>query len=104
MQGTEGAPGAEGCLQGLVQGPESAAHEDVDSSDKSLWEHVLKIVADKGVPNSGLQRGGDQREADQGNDMGAPVLAFGEEVAQPTGSSQLASAPSSADAMAGVGI
>ena len=36
--------------------------------------------------------------------MGAPVLASGEEVAQPTGSSQLASTPSSADAMAGVGI
>ena len=36
--------------------------------------------------------------------MGAPVLASGEEVAQPAGSSQLASAPSSADAMAGVGI
>ena len=36
--------------------------------------------------------------------MGAPVLASGEEVAQPEGSSQLASAPSSADAMVGVGI
>ena len=36
--------------------------------------------------------------------MGAPILASREEVAQPAGSSQLASAPSSADAMAGVGI
>ena len=36
--------------------------------------------------------------------MGAPVLASREEVDQPTGSSQLASAPSSADAMASVGI
>ena len=36
--------------------------------------------------------------------MGASVLASGEEVDQPTRSSQLASAPSSADAMAGVGI
>ena len=36
--------------------------------------------------------------------MGAPLLAFGEEVAQPAGSSQLASAPSSANAMPGVGI
>ena len=36
--------------------------------------------------------------------MGAPVLASGEEVDQPAGSSQLAFAPSSADAMAGVGI
>ena len=36
--------------------------------------------------------------------MGAPVTASGEEVAQPAGSSQLASVPSSADAMTGVGI
>ena len=36
--------------------------------------------------------------------MGAPVSASGEEEAQPIGSSQLASVPSSADAMLGVGI
>ena len=36
--------------------------------------------------------------------MGAPVSTSGEEEAQPTGSSQLASAPSSADAMSGMGI
>ena len=99
MQGTEGASGAEGCPQGLVQGPESTTHEDVDSSDRSLWERVLKIVADKGILNSGSQR-----EGEQDKDMGAPVLAFGEEVAQPAGLSQLASAPSSANAMSGVGI
>ena len=104
MQGTEGTSGAEGCPQGLVQGPESAAHEDVDSSDESLREHVLKIFADRGVLSSGSQREGDQREGEQSNDMGAPVLASGEEVVQPTRSSQLASAPSSADAMPGVGI
>ena len=104
MQGTEGASGAEGCLQGLEQGHESAAHEDVDSSDESLQERVLKIVADRSVPSSGSQRGGDQREGDQGNEKGAPILASGEEVAQPAGSSQLTSAPSSANAMAGVGI
>ena len=104
MQGTKGAPGAEGCLQGLEQGPESAAHEDVNSSDESLRERVLKIVADRGVPSSGSQKGGDQREGDQGNEKGALVLASGEEVAQPAGSSQLASAPSSSNAMAGVGI
>ena len=104
MQGTEGAPGAEGCIQGLERGPESAAHEEVDSSDESLRERILKIVADKVVPSSESQRGGNQREGDQGNDMGNPVLASGEEAAQPAGSSQLASAPSSADAMANVGI
>ena len=99
MQGTEGAPGAEGCPHRLVQGPESAAHEDVDSSDESLRERVLKIVANRGILSSGSQR-----EGEQSNDMGAPVLASGEEVAQLAGSSQLASAPSSADAMSGVGI
>ena len=59
MQGTEGTPGAEGCPQGLVQGGESAADEDLDSSDESLREHVLKIVADRGVLRSGSKRGGD---------------------------------------------
>ena len=104
MQGTEGAPGAEGCPQGLVQGGESATDEDLDSSDESLRERVLKIIADRGILRSGSKRGGDQREGDQGKDMGAPVLASGEEVDQPAGPSQLASAPSSVDAMAGMGI
>ena len=104
MQGTEGTPGAEGCPQGLIQGSEFAAHEDVVSSNESLRERVLKIVADRGIFSSGSQREGDQREGEQSNDMGAPVLASGEEVAQPTGLSQLASAPSSTDAMPGVGI
>ena len=40
----------------------------------------------------------------QGKDMGALLSASGKEVAQPAGSSQLASAPSSADAMSGVEI
>ena len=53
MQGTEGALGVEGCPQGLVQGPEYAAHEDVDTCDESLRERVLKIVADRGVPSLG---------------------------------------------------
>ena len=87
-----------------MQGGESAADEDLDTSDESLWEHVLKIVADRGVLRSGSKRGGHQREGDHGKDMGAPVLASGEEVDQPIGSSQLASAPSSVDAMAGVEI
>ena len=64
MEGTEGAPGAEGCPQGLVQGGESAADEDLDTSDESLGEHVLKIVADRGVLSSGSQRRGDQKEGD----------------------------------------
>ena len=36
--------------------------------------------------------------------MGAPVSDSGEKEAQPAGSSQLASTPSSADAMPGLGI
>ena len=64
MQGTEGAPGTEGCPQGLVQGPESAAHEDFDSNDESLRERVLKIVADRGVLSLGSQRVGNQREGE----------------------------------------
>ena len=99
LQGTEGAPGAEGCPQGLVQRLESAADEDLDSSDESLRECVLKIVADRDVRSSGSQR-----EGEQGKDMGAPVSAFGKEEAQPAGSSLLASTPSSANAMLGVGI
>ena len=99
LQGTEGAPGGEGSPQGLVQGAESAANEDLDSSDESLREHVLKIVVDRDVRSSGLQRKGEQ-----GKDMGAPMSTSGKEEAQPAGSSQLASALSSADAMPGVGI
>ena len=99
LQGTEGAPGAERCSQGLVQGSESAADEDLDSSDKSLRERVLKIIADKDVWSSGSQR-----EGKQGKDMGAPMSASGEEEAQLAGSSQLTSVPSFADAMSGVGI
>ena len=58
MQGTEGAPGAEGCPQGLVQGGESAADEDLDSSDESLRERVLKIVSNRDFQSSGSQREG----------------------------------------------
>ena len=108
-RGLEGAPGAEGCPQGLVQGPESAAHGDVDSNDESLWKRILKIIADRGVLSSGSQREDNQREGNQrkgkhGKDMGAPFLASEEEVAHPAASSQLASAPSSADALPSVGI
>ena len=78
---------------------ESAADEDLNSSDESLREHVSKIVSDRDVRSSGSQR-----EGEQGKDMGAPMSASGEEEAQPAGSFQLASAPSSTDAMPGVGI
>ena len=51
---TEGTPDAKGCPQGLVQGAEYVADEDLDSSDKSLQEHVLKIVAERDVRSLGL--------------------------------------------------
>ena len=76
LQGTEGAPGGEGCLQGLVQGAEFATDEDLDSSDENLWERVLKIVADRDV-----RRSGSQREGELGKDMGAPMSASGEKEA-----------------------
>ena len=59
----------------------------------------MKIVADRDVRSSGSQT-----EGEQGKDIGATVSASGEEEAQPAGSSQLASTPSSANAMPGVGI
>ena len=60
---------------------------------------MLRIVADTDVRSSGSQR-----EGKEGKDMGALVMAFGKEEAQSAGSFQLASAPSSTDAMPGVGI
>ena len=57
------------------------------------------MVADRDVRSSRSQRKGEH-----GKDMGAPVSASREEEAQPAGSSQLAFAPSSTDAMPGVGI
>ena len=60
---------------------------------------MLKTIADMDVRSSGLQR-----EGDKGKDVGVPVMASRKEEAQPTGSSQLASTPSSTDALLGVGI
>ena len=51
-----------------------------------------------------VEEGGRPEGGRPGQRHGAPVLASGEEVDQPAGSSQLASAPSSADAIASVGI
>ena len=92
----EGAPGAEGGLGEVIQDFHSAAVDDLDSSDDSLRERVLKIIADRDVRSSGLQQ--------EGRDMGAPLTASGEEQAQPAGSSQIAYASSSNDAMLGMGI
>ena len=89
--------GAEGYLEGVIQGIYSVADEDLDSRYNSLRERVFKIVADRDVKSLGLQREGKEDKV-----MGAPVMASREEEAQLAGSSQLASTPSSTDAMLGV--
>ena len=95
----EGAPGVEGGLGDVIQDVHSAAADDLDSSDDSLQEWVLKIVADRDVRSSGSQQ-----EVEEGRDMGAPLTASEEEQAQLAGSSQIACAPSSSDAMPGMEI
>ena len=46
---TEGAPGAERGAGDIVRDDHSAPVDDVDSSDDSLRERVLKVVADRVV-------------------------------------------------------
>ena len=71
----------------------------MDSSDDSFWERVLKIVA-----NMDIRTSGSQQEGEEGRDVGAPLTASGEVQALSTGSSQIAYAPSSSDAIPGIGI
>ena len=52
---TEGAPGAEGGAGDIVRSVHSVLADDVDSSDDSLWEQVLKVVADRDVRTSASQ-------------------------------------------------
>ena len=96
---TEGAPGAEGGLGDVIEDVHFAATDDLDSRDDSLRERVLKIVADKDVRSSGSQQ-----EGEEDRDVWAPLTMSGEVQAQPLGSSQIARAPSSSDAMPGMGI
>ena len=96
---TEGAPGAERCLERVIQGIDSPADDDDESNNDNLWERVLKVVADRDVGCLGSQR-----EGKEGKDMGAPMKASGEEEVQLAGSSQLTSAPSSNDTISSVGI
>ena len=51
--GDQGAPGAEGGLRDVIQDFHSTAADDLDSSNDSLWERVLKIIADRNVRSSG---------------------------------------------------
>ena len=96
---TEGAPGAEGGARDIIRDVHSALADDVDSSDDSLWERVLKVVADREVRTFASQQ-----EGEEGRDVGAHSTASGEVQAQSAGSSQIACAPSSSDAIPGIGI
>ena len=99
---TEGALSAEGGPGDIICDVHFAPANDLDSCDDSLWERVLKIVADKDVRTFALQQEGEDNE--EGRNMVAPITASGEVQAQPAGSSQIACAPSSSDAIPGMGI
>ena len=60
---------------------------------------MLKVVADRDVRTSASQQ-----EGEEGRNEGAPLTASGEVQAEPAGSSQIACAPSSSDAIPGIGI
>ena len=96
---TKGAPGAEGGARDIIRDVHSALVDDLDSSDDSLRERVLKVVADRDVKTSTFQQ-----EGEKGKDVGAPLTASKEVQAQPAGLSQIAYAPSSSDAIPGIGI
>ena len=49
---TDGAPGAEGGARDIIGDVHSAPADDLDSSDDSLRERVLKVVADRDVRTS----------------------------------------------------
>ena len=96
---TEGAPGAEGGAGDINRDVHSAPADDLDSSNNSLRERVLKVVADRDVRTSASQQ-----EGEEGRNVGMPLTASGEVQAEPVGSSQMACAPSSSDAIPGIGI
>ena len=96
---TEGAPSAERGLGDVIQDVHSVVADDLESSDDSLRERVLKIVVDRDVKSSGSQQ-----EGEEGRDVGAALTASGKEQVQPASSSQIACAPSFSDAILGMGI
>ena len=96
---TEGAPGAEGGAGDIVRDDHSALVDDVESSDDSLRERVLKVIADRVVRTSASQQ-----EGEEGRNVGAPLIASEEVQAEPAGSLQIACAPSSSDVIPGIGV
>ena len=99
---TEGAPSAEGGPGDIIRDVHYVPANNLDSSDDSLRERVLKIVADMDVRTSASQHEG--KESEEGRDVVAPITPSGEVQAQPAGSSQIACAPSSSDVIPGMGI
>ena len=78
---TKGAPGVEGGAGDIIRDVHSAHADDLDFSNNSLWERVLKVVADRDVKTSASQQDGEE-----GRDVGVPLTASREVQAQPTGS------------------
>ena len=70
---TEGAPGAKGGAGDIIRDVHSVPTNDLDSSDDSLRERVLKVVADRDVRTSASQQ-----EGEEGRNVGAPLIASGE--------------------------
>ena len=62
---TEGAPGAEGGAEDIIRDVHSAPADDLDSSNNSLRERVLKVVADRDIRISASQQ-----EGEEGRDVG----------------------------------
>ena len=96
---TKGAPDAEGGAGDIIRDVHSMPADDLDSSDDSLREQVLKVVADRDVKTSTSQQ-----EGEEGRDVGAPLTASEEVEAQLASSSQIACAPSFSDEIPGIGI
>ena len=96
---TKGASGAEGGAGDIIRNVHFVLADDLDSSDDSLHERVLKVVADRDVKISASQQKGEE-----GRNVGAPLTTSGEVHSQPIGSSQIACASSSSDAIPGIGI
>ena len=82
MQVTKGAPGDGGGAGDIIRDDHSAPADDLDSSDDSLRERVLKVVADRDGRTSASQQ-----EGEEGRNVGAPLTASGEVQAEPASSS-----------------
>ena len=69
---TKGAPGAEGGAGDIIHNVYFAPTDNLDSSDDSLRERMLKVVVDRDVKTSASQQ-----EGEEGRNVGAPLTASG---------------------------